>query len=92
MQSTLNGASSTGARRFSEPSQLGMPPTLAAVPESIHWTKTLHERAVLARHDRISLAAYLMAEARGFEPGHDAEDWLSAQSQIDAIDSGSSDS
>jgi hypothetical protein len=29
-----------------------------------------------------------MAEARGFEPGHEADDWLAAQLQIDSIDSG----
>ena len=28
----------------------------------------------------------LMSEARGFGPGHDDEDWLLAQSAIDALD------
>ena len=29
-------------------------------------------------------AAYFYAEHRGFEPGHELEDWLAAESQIDA--------
>ena len=92
MQSTLNGASSKGDWRVGEPADPAMPATLAAVPESIYWTKTLHERAGSMRRDRIAVLAYLMAEARGFQPGHEAEDWLNAQSRIDAIDSGSSES
>jgi hypothetical protein len=39
-----------------------------------------------SRHDRIARAAYYLSEARGFELGHDAEDWLLAQSAIDALD------
>ena len=36
------------------------------------------------RHDMILRAAYSMAECRGFEPGHELEDWLAAERQIDA--------
>jgi hypothetical protein len=36
------------------------------------------------RDSRISRAAYLRAEARGFAPGGEMEDWLSAERQIDA--------
>jgi hypothetical protein len=32
----------------------------------------------------ISEAAYFMAEHRGFESGHELQDWLFAESQIDA--------
>ena len=32
----------------------------------------------------IAQAAYYLAEHRGFAPGHDLEDWLLAESQIDA--------
>lgn len=32
----------------------------------------------------IAEAAYYIAEHRGFEVGHDVEDWLVAESQIDA--------
>jgi hypothetical protein len=38
------------------------------------------------RHHRISLAAYYLAEHRGFAPGSENADWTLAQSQIDAAD------
>jgi hypothetical protein len=28
------------------------------------------------------LAAYYLAESRNFEPGHELEDWLSAEAQV----------
>ncbi len=31
---------------------------------------------------RIALAAYFKAEARGFAPGHELEDWLAAEQEI----------
>jgi hypothetical protein len=58
----------------------------APAPTSITWTQTAHERSASSRRDRISMAAYYLSEARGFEPGHDAEDWLLAQTQVDAMD------
>ncbi len=32
--------------------------------------------------DEIRRFAYLLAERRGFEPGHEAEDWLAAEREI----------
>jgi hypothetical protein len=32
----------------------------------------------------IAEAAYFLAEKRGFEPGHQTEDWLLAESEVDA--------
>jgi hypothetical protein len=37
-----------------------------------------------ARNAMVREAAYLRAEARGFEPGHELEDWLAAEHEIDA--------
>jgi hypothetical protein len=34
------------------------------------------------RRELIALAAYYLAERRNFEPGHETEDWLAAESQI----------
>jgi hypothetical protein len=31
---------------------------------------------------RISELAYLKAESRGFEPGHELEDWLEAEQEL----------
>jgi hypothetical protein len=36
------------------------------------------------RQTMISEAAYFMAEHRGFESGHELQDWLFAENQIDA--------
>ncbi len=32
--------------------------------------------------DEIRRLAYLMAERRGFEPGHEADDWLTAEREV----------
>lgn len=37
-----------------------------------------------SRDDRVRVAAYLIAERRGFAPGCDRQDWLEAERQIDA--------
>jgi hypothetical protein len=36
-----------------------------------------------ARSRMIAEAAYYRAERRGFDPGHDLEDWLAAESEVD---------
>jgi hypothetical protein len=33
----------------------------------------------------IAEAAYLRAERRGFAPGYETEDWLAAESEVDAL-------
>lgn len=37
-----------------------------------------------SREQLITDAAYHRAESRGFEPGHELEDWLVAESEVDA--------
>ncbi|HZQ96845.1 MAG TPA: DUF2934 domain-containing protein [Candidatus Sulfotelmatobacter sp.] len=32
--------------------------------------------------DEIRRQAYLLAERRGFEPGHEAEDWIAAEREV----------
>lgn len=36
------------------------------------------------REMMIAEAAYMLAELRQFEPGHELEDWLAAEAMIDA--------
>lgn len=36
------------------------------------------------RQARIERAAYFLAEARGFAPGHEEADWLAAEALVDA--------
>jgi hypothetical protein len=38
-----------------------------------------------ARRALIAEGAYLRAERRGFEPGHETEDWLAAEAEVDAL-------
>lgn len=37
------------------------------------------------RHAMTAEAAYYLAERRGFEPGHELEDWLGAEAQIQQL-------
>ncbi len=37
------------------------------------------------RQRLIAIAAYYRAEARGFAPGHEKQDWLDAETEIDAL-------
>lgn len=39
------------------------------------------------RYRAIAHAAYLRAEKRGFAPGHEFEDWLAAEAEVDAANS-----
>lgn len=34
------------------------------------------------RIERIAMAAYYRAEARGFVPGHELDDWIAAESEM----------
>jgi hypothetical protein len=38
-----------------------------------------------ARRALIAEAAYLRAERRGFAPGHETEDWLAAEVEVDGL-------
>jgi hypothetical protein len=37
------------------------------------------------RQSRIAKAAYLRAERRNFAPGHELEDWLAAEAEIEDL-------
>jgi hypothetical protein len=46
-------------------------------------------RALMAdRHHRVQVAAYFLAERRGFAPGHELDDWLAAEDAIELEDAG----
>lgn len=40
-----------------------------------------HKPVEAERKAAIAVRAYFMAEQRGFEPGHELEDWLNAEQQ-----------
>jgi hypothetical protein len=37
-----------------------------------------------SRREAIAKAAYFLAERRGFTPGHELEDWMRAEQEVDA--------
>lgn len=37
-----------------------------------------------SREEQVRLAAYLHAERRGFAPGYEVEDWITAEQEVDA--------
>ena len=39
-----------------------------------------------SRQEKIAELAYQRARERGFEPGHEVEDWLAAEAEIDQRD------
>jgi hypothetical protein len=86
MNRKLNGTGVAPADQHSTPHLRMLMSEAEHAPAPISWTQTSHERSAALRRDRIALAAFYMSEARGFAPGHEAEDWLLAQTQVDAID------
>jgi hypothetical protein len=42
------------------------------------------------RRERVAVAAYYLAEKRGFEPGYEVNDWARAELQTNAIDAAGS--
>lgn len=39
----------------------------------------------LDRNSDIALSAYYKAEARGYEPGHELQDWLEAEAEVSKL-------
>jgi hypothetical protein len=55
--------------------------THATDPSPFSRPKPVEDPAI--RHDRIARAAYHRAVRRGLEPGHELDDWLAAEREID---------
>ena len=63
-------------------------------PEAAAQTRKTTKRPEIVRNDaratlvpinveeEVRRLAYLLAERRGFEPGHEAEDWLAAEREV----------
>jgi len=58
--------------RAKKPSAAAKAPTAVAVSEDV-------------RRGMIAEGAYLRAERRGFAPGHEEQDWLAAEAEVDAL-------
>ncbi|MBK1630407.1 hypothetical protein CKO31_06525 [Thiohalocapsa halophila] len=55
------------------------------LPDRAVTLKPVSEVTPEERYRMIQEAAYYRAEKRGFEPGHDEEDWAAAVAEIDAM-------
>lgn len=93
---TTGSTGSTGSARTTEASQPTAPPAekapprRRATPVSSAAAPTTGAPAGItvsedARRAMIAQAAYLRAERRGFAPGGEAEDWLAAEAEVDAL-------
>ena len=62
-------------------------PLPAARPNQVRsLTLVPHRMTPQERHFRIAEIAYRKAELRGFTPGREFEDWLEAESEVNAIE------
>ena len=64
----------------------GMPKS-SVVPQLEPNSIVTRDGAFIDPFDRLAMiaeAAYFHAQRRGFDPGHDVEDWLTAEAEIDA--------
>ena len=63
-------------------------PRARAQPKATRAARSKSSRAPVSVDDRramIAEAAYLRAERRGFTPGHETEDWLAAEEEVDGL-------
>jgi hypothetical protein len=56
----------------------------ALIPDVVRTDLQQSRVESVDREGRIARRAYELAAARGFEPGHELEDWLQAEKEIDA--------
>ncbi len=87
------GAGSAAAPALATAPALGKPATRArspgGIPKSVETRRikdvsvTVTSRHREDRHASIALAAYFRSESRGFAPGHEVEDWLAAEEEVD---------
>jgi hypothetical protein len=56
-----------------------------SVPETAITNSMLHKATHISvdRHKQLEEAAYRLAEQRGFSPGHDLDDWFTAEMELD---------
>jgi|SRR6476660_3697703 len=57
-------------------------PTISTRKPTIVKSETRPNVVPINLEDEIRRLAYLLSERRGFEPGHEAEDWLTAEHEV----------
>ena len=61
------------------------PPASARAPKSVAEQPVRVALSAEERRAMIAENAYLRAERRGFAPGHETEDWLAAEAEVDTL-------
>jgi hypothetical protein len=72
-----NSKTSAFRKRKPQPGQ-----AVQSFESSEFLAETRNSQPEITRGRRIAEAAYYRAERRGFEPGHELEDWLAAEAEI----------
>lgn len=72
----------TPARKPKETLKLPTSATTEDQVEVVHGAQAEAADRALPRQSMIAAAAYFRAEKRGFEPGHELDDWLAAEVEV----------
>lgn len=80
-----NGASTKPTRKSKSTSKRSRSPT--RVPEAVRPAEQVNRLhlSTIDRRAMVETAAYYRAERRRFASGHELEDWLSAEAEIEAL-------
>lgn len=82
--SDLNSGISKGTKVRRGKRAVSMPSNGIDEVQVIQSHLTASSSVRLDRQQLIEEAAYHRAEARGFAPGHEIDDWLAAETEVDA--------
>lgn len=86
---TTDSPRSTRSLTPEKPTQKPLPRKRASAPAAPPAATTLAaervEISAEARRGMIAEAAYLRAQARGFSPGYELDDWIAAESEVDSL-------
>lgn len=82
----LLGTTKTAARKMKA---VDSAPVMDTAPDSSVESQAGRMPAPADREQAIREAAYALFEARGCEPGHELDDWLQAEAQVQQVGSAS---
>lgn len=81
MESASTASVAADANGNGSPAKKTIRKKVAAKPEIVK-TDTRANLVPINLEDEIRRLAYLLSERRGFEPGHESEDWLTAEREV----------
>jgi hypothetical protein len=81
----LSGAAVAPAATPASSAEAGKPRAAARKKQAVIAATPVHAVSEDERRGMIARAAYLRGQSRGFPEGGEAEDWLAAEKEIDAL-------